>query len=180
MTKILTHSKRLVDLLSPDPETIVVDDIVHHLAHECRFAGACGTFYSVAQHSQIVAAMVEVEDRGAALYGLLHDAHEYLLKDIPQPLKTALQPEYGELEQRLQAAIYAALRIRPPTDGELEIVMRVDRQVLASEFVQLFNLSPVAAAEYAGAEPIEGLVITPARFTDVKWNFFSKLRGLWR
>lgn len=176
---ILTHTKRRVNILDPDPDTIVVDDIVHHLAHECRFAGACGTFYSVAQHSQIVAAMVENENRDAALYGLLHDAHEYLLKDVPHPLKTLLQPEYGELEQRLQAAIYQALRIRQPTDDELELVGRMDRRVLASEFVQLFNLSPEHATEYAGAAPIDGLVITPARFTDVKWNFFSKLRALW-
>lgn len=176
---ILTHSKRRVNLQEPDPETIVLDDIVHHLAHECRFAGACGTFYSVAQHSQIVSAMVEQESREVALYGLLHDAHEYLIKDVPHPLKLLLQPEYSELEQRLQTAIYKALRIRLPTDEEMAVVSRIDRQVLASEFVQLFNLSPQHATEYAGAEPIAGLTITPARFTDVKWSFFSRLRSLW-
>lgn len=180
MSTLLTHSKRRIDLLAPDPELIILDDIVHHLSHECRFGGACSTFYSVAQHSQIVAAMAEQEHPAVAVYGLLHDAHEYLLKDIPRPLGYVLQPELGELQQRLQAAIYEALRIRPPTDEELAIVAKFDSGVLATEFVELFNLSPEHAQEYAGAPPIPGLKITPGRFTEVKWGFFQTLRRLWR
>jgi hypothetical protein len=71
----------------PRPEDVCLEDIAHHLALMCRFGGACRVFYSVAEHSVRVAELVWDRtngDREAALAGLLHDASEAYLVDIPK------------------------------------------------------------------------------------------------
>ena len=40
--------------LDPRPEEIHVIDIAHSLANQCRYAGHCREFYSVAQHSVLL------------------------------------------------------------------------------------------------------------------------------
>src|SRR5262245_23238624 len=70
----------------PQPEGVAIGDIGHALGNLCRFGGHCPAFYSVAEHSVLVAS----EARGIAaalgwsgrdlelieLCALLHDAHE--------------------------------------------------------------------------------------------------------
>src|ERR1039457_118422 len=70
--------------LDPNPEKILIDDIAHALAHQCRFGGHASRFYSVAEHSVHVSRLCPPED---ALWGLLHDASEAYLVDLPRPLK---------------------------------------------------------------------------------------------
>ena len=98
--------------LDPNPEKILIADIAHALAHQCRFGGHASKFYSVAEHSVHVSQLCLPED---ALWGLLHDASEAYLVDLPRPLK--LLPEfapYREAERRLQRAV--ALRFGLPPD----------------------------------------------------------------
>ena len=86
--------------LDPNPEKILIADIAHALAHQCRFGGHASKFYSVAEHSVHVSKLCLPEH---ALWGLLHDASEAYLVDLPRPLK--LLPEfapYREAERRLQ------------------------------------------------------------------------------
>ena len=56
--------------LDPNPEKILIDDIAHALAHQCRFGGHASRFYSVAEHSVHVSRLCLPEH---ALWGLLHD-----------------------------------------------------------------------------------------------------------
>jgi hypothetical protein len=89
--------------LDPDPAKILIEDIAHALAHQCRFGGHAWKFYSVAEHSVRVSQLCLPEH---ALWGLLHDASEAYLVDLPRPLK--LLPEfaaYREAERRLQRAV---------------------------------------------------------------------------
>ena len=84
MNWILTHSGKHLDLLEPDADMIDPRDISHALAHLCRFNGHTREFYSLAQHSCIVAELVPEEHKLAAL---LHDAPEAYPGDMTRPLK---------------------------------------------------------------------------------------------
>ena len=55
---VSTRSGRRVALLNPSPAQIVIGDIAHGLAHQCRFNGQTNRFYSVAQHSVLVASIL--------------------------------------------------------------------------------------------------------------------------
>ena len=70
----------------PDPELICIEDIAHGLSMECRYSGQCRRFYSVAQHSVLMARDMFVR-ADLKRQALLHDAHEAYLKDLPSPLK---------------------------------------------------------------------------------------------
>ena len=115
--------------LAPRVEDVRITDIAHALAHCCRFQGMCWPFYSVAEHS------VRVSDKLAgreALYGLLHDASEAYLGDVPRPLKA--QPvfaAYRDAERTLQAVIYRAFGLR--LEHEPASVKLVDRRMRRTE-----------------------------------------------
>ena len=85
----------------PRPEEIHIVDIAHALSNLCRFAGHTSRFYSVAEHSVYVAEHCEREH---ALAGLLHDASEAYLVDIPRPIKHAIR-DYAEIEAAVLAAV---------------------------------------------------------------------------
>jgi len=70
----------------PRPDEIDLVDIAHILCQTRRWNGACKRFYSVAEHSMLVADAVPPEHR---LQALLHDAPEALtgFGDVPTPIK---------------------------------------------------------------------------------------------
>lgn len=92
--------------LSPDPKDVSVYDIAYALGNVCRFGGHCRSFYSVAQHSVLVAANVARELRYAAL---LHDAAEAYIGDLVRPAKQGAS-SYRAIEHRLLLVICDALR----------------------------------------------------------------------
>jgi 5'-deoxynucleotidase YfbR-like HD superfamily hydrolase len=100
---IQTYTGRKVFPLSPREGDISVEDIAHALANQCRFGGHVSTFYSVAEHSCRVSDLVPAEDQ---LWGLLHDASEAYLIDLPRPIKhkRALKA-YREAEAVLMGVI---------------------------------------------------------------------------
>lgn len=98
---IMTCSGRFFSYIDTQPDSIDISDIAHALSMTCRFAGQTLRFYSVAEHSVRVS---EVCDPRDALAGLLHDAAEAYLTDMPSPAKRLL-PDYKVLEQRVFCAI---------------------------------------------------------------------------
>ncbi len=73
--------------LDPRAEDVGIEDIAHGLAYKYRFAGQAVCGYTVAQHSIEVSRRVPPADR---LWGLLHDAAEAYLCDVPRPIKAAM------------------------------------------------------------------------------------------
>ena len=90
--------------LDPRIEEITIEDIAHSLSLQCRWNGHCREFYSVAQHCVLVAQEAQEIEPRAALWGLMHDATETYLTDVPRPLKPLLQG-YKEAEDALALSI---------------------------------------------------------------------------
>ena len=105
-------SGRRLDLLDPTPVDIEIEDIAHGLAFVARWNGQTrGDWpYSVAEHSLLVEEMFARANPGIGarwrLAALLHDAPEYVIGDMISPVKSAVGPGYGELDQRLTAAVH--------------------------------------------------------------------------
>jgi 5'-deoxynucleotidase YfbR-like HD superfamily hydrolase len=137
---IQTYSGRRFSPLEPDAAQIDIRDIAHALANLCRFGGHCSSFYSIGQHSCVVADAVEASaaDATTVLCALLHDASEAYLGDLPHPVKhrSPLGDLYREIEAPLQAAILA--RFGLPADTP-PLVKRIDRAALAAERVALMR-----------------------------------------
>jgi uncharacterized protein len=130
MTTMLTYSGLRIDLVDPKPEQISMVDIAHHLAHICRFTGAVSSFYSVAQHSVLVASLVPTD---LTLPALLHDAHEAYLGDVATPLKQALcSDQYKHLAAKFDIAISLRFGIDREALRDAE-VKRADLIALATE-----------------------------------------------
>lgn len=104
---IETYTGKKFYFTDPEPDMIDIRDIAHSLSLQCRFMGHVETFYSVAEHSVAVSCIVEPEN---ALAGLLHDASEAYLSDIPRPIKK-LFPQYQELEEQISQAIYSKFNV---------------------------------------------------------------------
>jgi len=90
-------------------DDLCIDDIAHALSNICRFAGHCSTFYSVARHSIFVSKLMfeytpPQDAARAAMVGLMHDASEAYMCDIPTPIKEEL-PEYQKHENNLHKVI---------------------------------------------------------------------------
>lgn len=96
-----TRSGKRVSVEDPQPDQFDIEDIAYALSNTCRFNGHCAGFYSVAEHSVAVALRLP---RNLRLAGLLHDATEAYLGDIPSPIKQFL-PDYRIIERRFEEAI---------------------------------------------------------------------------
>ncbi len=98
-----TLDNRKFDLLNPDSRDVSLEVIATVLSRIPRFGGHTKEFYSVAQHSVLVANLVSYE---MAPYGLLHDAHEVYsgFGDVCSPAKQLAQG-IAVVESRIQVAI---------------------------------------------------------------------------
>jgi 5'-deoxynucleotidase YfbR-like HD superfamily hydrolase len=144
--KILVSSGRLIDLARISPNDICIKDIAHALSNLCRFGGHSHKFYSVAQHSVRVSKLLPKEYK---LLGLLHDATEAYLVDVPRPVRQLL-PAYDVLEKRVWQAI--ALHYKLPLELQL-IVKQADDAVLAAEFEEL--MPPYNTIDFSGSFTVD-------------------------
>jgi hypothetical protein len=116
-------------------EDFCIEDIAHALSMLCRYGGHCKRFYSVAEHSVAVSHLVEPKN---ALAGLMHDATEAYLVDMPRPIKVGF-PQYKEMEGKLWSMI--ARRFDLPEDLPAE-VHRADGEMLWHEMSVLLHPVP--------------------------------------
>jgi 5'-deoxynucleotidase YfbR-like HD superfamily hydrolase len=108
-----TASGRRIDLDSPDPSQIALEDIAGGLSRVCRFGGQATRFHSVAEHAALVSRLVV--DGGYPELGLAalhHDSHEAYVCDIPKPLKEKMRREEQTVYEQVCGALDNA--ISPP------------------------------------------------------------------
>ena len=142
--------------LDPHLEDIRIEDIAHSLSMQCRYAGHTKDFYSVAQHSVLVSQIVPPED---ALWGLMHDAAEAYLVDLPRPLKrhNRMGELYCEIEDRLMVKICQRFHLPPTPPDSVKVA---DNIVLMTEKRDLMCKSPSQWRE--SAEPM---------VESIKWQY---------
>ncbi len=125
---IQTYSGRRFNPTNPYVDAIVIQDIAHSLSMQCRFSGHVKKFYSVAQHCVLVSYICDSAD---ALWGLMHDASEAYLVDVPRPLKRSGKFDaYLEYEDQMQRAIckrFGLPETEPPS------VKVADKTLLSTE-----------------------------------------------
>ncbi len=144
-------SGRRLDLLDPTPVDIEIEDIAHGLAFVARWNGQTrGDYpYSVSEHSLLVEAIYGrlVPDAPAKwrLAALLHDAPEYVIGDMISPVKAAVGPDYGALDDRLAAAIH--LRFGLPA----AIPKKVKRDIKKADKISAW-MEATAIAGFSKAE----------------------------
>lgn len=113
--------------LDPRADEMNILDIAHSLSLQCRYAGHCLRFYSVAEHSVLLARYVAPEHR---LWALLHDASEAYLVDVPRPIKGDLAG-YREIEARIMGVVSETFGLRgdmPAAVHDADIRICVDEK----------------------------------------------------
>ncbi len=102
-----TLYRKQFHFLQPIEDEIDILDIAHSTSLLCRFGGHCRQFYSVAEHSVIVSTILQREGASTLtqLGGLLHDAEEAYLPDIPAPIKRVM-PEADKIYENIRGCIY--------------------------------------------------------------------------
>lgn len=156
--RIITHTGKWFNVLDPDPNEVDIEDIAHALALQCRFTGHTNEFYSVAQHSVLVANHCPSE---YGIYGLLHDGSEAYLSDIARPIKKhpAFGPFYLAAEEKVQEAIYTHFGLDPINVPKC--VKEADDVLLRTE---ARDLMPKSFPVYEGDTLVEDIIPwTPAR-----------------
>ena len=134
MYNILTSSGNLVDPFTFVATDVRVRDIAHALSNIARWNGHTLFHISVAQHS-VLTSQIARDEFGADIMtqqaALFHDAAEYLLCDLPSPLKAhPVFAGYRELHDRVKAVIFQAVGIERYDD---EVVHKADRMSMALE-----------------------------------------------
>ncbi len=110
-----------LDAVNLKPVDIDINDIASHLARAARWGGAAPALplnaLSVAEHSVAVSRLCSEEN---ALWGLLHDAPEYITGDLKDPFKK--RPEsafFRELEHDIMKVIALRYHLKWPMPVEV-------------------------------------------------------------
>lgn len=138
-----TYSGRAFFLLNPRTTDVETVDLAHHLALQCRFAGATIKPYSVAQHCVLVSHIVP---KPYAIYGLMHDAAEAYCQDMTRPMKLALQrmgdDEFLNIESDALGCIFARYGIDYSLYLQIrDVIKHADNIACATEARDLLHRS---------------------------------------
>ena len=169
---IQTYSGQRFNPTKPVPEAIVIQDIAHSLSMQCRFSGHVKQFYSVARHSVMVSYICDMKD---ALWGLLHDASEAYLVDVPRPLKQSGKfDSYLFFESQMQEAVCQRFGL---PDSEPDSVKKADKIMLATEARDL--MAPLREDWIQTIEPLL-FKIDPLPPEEAKKAFLKRFFELYR
>lgn len=181
-------SGRRLDLLDPTPVDIEIEDIAHGLAFVARWNGQTfGDYpYSVAEHSLLVETLFTrlcpTATAAEQLTALLHDAPEYVIGDMISPVKAAVGPGYGALDDRLAAAIHIRFGLPAITPAKLKKqIKKADRISAWMEATQIAGFTRPEADKFFGAPDLDliadlDIVLRPP--VDVRHEFTQRHAAL--
>ena len=133
-----TLSGTNLHFMNPHEDEICLDDIANALSKNCRYAGQINRFYSVAEHSVLMARyFIDKGEFQKAFTALMHDATEAYLVDVPRPIKPHLIG-YIEMEERLMKVIFEKFNVQPMCKD----VKELDCHIVHDEAKVLFNSIP--------------------------------------
>lgn len=135
---IACQSGNHFNIIQPDAATIDFRDVARALANLCRFTGHVNAFYSVAQHSCLVAAHVPDLVKP---YALIHDAKEAFIGDWSTPLKQAVSAYdkgarhvIDAIDTYVDKAIHEAAGLSwPPLPAIASSIKKADLRALVTE-----------------------------------------------
>jgi hypothetical protein len=144
-----------------DPRSEEIDprDIAHSLSMQVRYTGHAPEPYTIAQHCVLVSKRAEsLAQRSGqngtanmiARWGLVHDATEAYVVDVPRPLKPFLT-NYREIEDAVMVAI--CQRFGLPLEMPAE-VKQADEEALATEAAHFFPVEDRPAPWRLSHEPL--------------------------
>lgn len=135
-----------------DEAEVSIDGVAHHLSNCARFSGATRFHYSVAQHSVLVADLVKSwgASQATELKALGHDAHEYVMGDLPTPFQNWFTEDICDGRDLIEIAKTRLDRIILPkigidadwSDEERRMIKRADKIAFHVESFQLFDKTP--------------------------------------
>lgn len=142
-----TFSGKVARPLEPEKTDYDIEDIAHSLSMQCRWNGHTREFYSVAQHSVYASRYIRVKgesiptkEKPYKFAALMHDASEYVLCDVPRPIKGHLGG-YKLLEAKTELAIQNHFNIMV-APHILDAVKLIDNELLVRERTLLVNKAP--------------------------------------
>ena len=181
-------SGRRLDLLDPTPVDVEIEDIAHGLAFVARWNGQTrGDWpYSVAEHSLLVEEIFARGNPGVAakwrLAAVLHDAPEYVIGDMISPVKAAVGPGYGELDQRLTAAVHLRFGLPAVLPAPIKKAIKAADKVSAwLEAVRIAGFQEAEADKLFGRpapEMVRGLEIRLRPPAEVRADFVATVARL--
>ena len=174
---IETYTGKAFHFLSPSHADICIEDIAQGLGNQCRYSGQCQHFYSVAEHSVLMAQYhyqntLDNVNPDLCLAILLHDAAEAYIGDYPRPLKLHLPP-IRAIEQKIQYEIYKKfdISVRYYIDT---FIKELDKRIVVDERQNLFNVTShiwpdmsflPLGVEIIGLEPQRAITLFMDTFT---------------
>lgn len=172
-TWMQTVSGKVFWPIDPRPEELDINDIAHALGMMCRYGGHCNRFYSVAEHSVLMASYAEANlGTEIAQIALMHDATEAYLSDVIRPVKAHL-PNYREIEERLWLCIAERFSLPQVIPDE---VHHLDNCILRDEMEALHMPPPM---EWNIPNQRLGVQITGWEPKFAGWAFLGMYQKLW-
>lgn len=129
-----TYTGRQSWPLNIDDDGLNMLDAAHSLSMQCRYAGHCIKFLSVAEHLVHCYRAAKLLGHRPAVQkaALFHDVPEYLLVDVPRAVKPELKG-YRELEDGLARRVARRYGVEYPWPAE---VIEIDNRILLDERAQ--------------------------------------------
>ncbi len=180
-------SGRKLDILSPSPFDIEIEDIALGLSRVTRWNGqTTGNYpYSVAQHSLLVEELFNIVypslDKKWNLAALLHDAPEYVIGDLITPFKYALNNSYRYVEDNLMKAIYLRFGLPALLPKNIESkIKKIDKALAWFEAIDLAGYKEEEASQIIKRPNLisKNQKIVPLSSNDVEKKFIKRFQEI--